>query len=155
MSVDQVQEFALAVKAAFREIERRSNEAMRPLGITVAQAEAILIIGEREPMALKELGEQIIAESGHPSRLVDRMVEAGLVQRRIPPDNRRRVELTLTPRGRELTGPILEVLREVLTWAGGALTGQDLPAALAALHAVLRDSPLAAVIANQRQTPRQ
>jgi len=74
-----------------RELERRINEAMQPLGLTAPQADAIVVIGDAEPLSLKELGELLIAEAGHPSRLVDRLVEGGLVERRIPKGDRRRV----------------------------------------------------------------
>ena len=47
-------------------------------------------------------GDLLIAESGHPSRMVDRLVEAGLVTRRSATDDRRRVVLTLTAGGRRL-----------------------------------------------------
>src|SRR4051794_34681348 len=93
-------ELGLLVKAGQRELERRMNEAMRPLGLTGAQADALAVIGQAGPLSLKDLGELLIAEAGHPSRLVDRMVEAGLVERRAAGDDRRRVELSLTPQGR-------------------------------------------------------
>lgn len=133
--------FAQAVKAASREMERRLNEAMRPLGITGPQAEAIVIIAAHEPMALKDLGRRLIAEAGHPSRLVDRLVDGGHVERKIPDDNRRRVELTLTPRGRDLLPLILQARATIMAWGAKALSGCDLDAALSALHAVLDGEP--------------
>src|SRR5438046_10087076 len=75
---------------------------MRPLGLTGAQGDAITVIGQAGPLSLKELGELLIAEAGHPSRLVDRLVEAGLVERRSADDDRRRIVLSLTARGRKL-----------------------------------------------------
>src|SRR5918996_925815 len=96
--VDPLFEFALSVKALQRELERASNELMKPLGLTGPQA---------EPIALKDLGRLLIAEAGHPSRLVDRLVEAGLVERRSAEEDRRRVVLSLTPRGRRLQKRIL------------------------------------------------
>ncbi|WP_433443447.1 hypothetical protein [Nonomuraea sp. CA-141351] len=73
-------------------------------------------------------------------------MDAGLVQRRIPSDDRRRVELTLTPRGRALTSEIIQAQQSMLAWGAEALAGHDVPAVLAALHAILRDSPLADVL---------
>lgn len=143
---DQVLTLAQTIKAAQREIERRSSEALRHLDVTPAQAEAVLIIGGNEPLALRELGARLIAESGHPSRLVDRLVDAGLVQRRVPPDDRRRVELTLTPRGQALVPEIVRAQQGMLAWGAQALAGHDVPAVLAALHAILRDSPLLDVL---------
>ena len=72
----------MSIKAAQRELERRQNEAMRPLGLTGAQADALVVIGQAGPLSLNELGDLLIAEAGHPSRLVDRLVEAGFVERR-------------------------------------------------------------------------
>src|ERR687891_48314 len=100
--VDPLFEFALSVKALQRELERGSNELMKPLGLTGPQADALVVIGQAEPIALKDLGRLLIAEAGHPSRLVDRLVEAGLVERRAAAEDRRRVELKLTPAGRRL-----------------------------------------------------
>ena len=39
---------------------------MRLLGVSGAQADAITVIGQAGPLSLKELGELLIAESGHP-----------------------------------------------------------------------------------------
>src|SRR5688500_2753385 len=112
----------MSIKAARRELERRQNEAMRPLGLTAAQADALVVIGQAGPLSLNELGELLIAEAGHPSRLVDRLVEAGLVERRPATDDRRRVELTLTARGRKLQKRIL-ASRESVLELGRAIVG--------------------------------
>src|SRR5918999_1573845 len=107
LRVDPLFELALMVKAGQRELERRMNDAMRPLGLTAAQADALTVIGQAGPLSLKELGELLIAEAGHPRRLVDRLVEAGLVERRAADDDRRRIELSLTQRGRRLENRVL------------------------------------------------
>ena len=80
-AVNPLFEFALAVKAIQRELERQTNDVMRPLGLTGAQADALAVIGQAGPLSLQQLGDLLIAESGHPSRLVDRLVGAGLVNR--------------------------------------------------------------------------
>jgi DNA-binding MarR family transcriptional regulator len=137
----EVLTFAQVVKAASREMERRFNEAMRPLGVTGPQAEAIVIIGTHEPLSLKELGRRLIAEAGHPSRLVDRLVDGGHVHRKVPSDNRRKVELTLTPHGRALLPRILQARREMLDWGAQMLEGVDMTVVLSALRAVLGEDP--------------
>ena len=121
MGVDPLFELALGVKAVQRELERLGNEAMRPLGLTGAQADALVVIGQAGPLSLKELGELLIAEAGHPSRLVDRLVEAGYVERRPAAGDRRRVDLSLTPAGRRLEkrveaarDSILDLMRQLL-----------------------------------------
>src|SRR5688572_18445031 len=93
------------------------NEALEPLEITAAQADAIFVIGQAEPVSLKELGDLLIAEAGHPSRLVDRLVEADLVTRRAAENDRRRIELTLTARGRRFEKRIRAVREETFELA--------------------------------------
>jgi DNA-binding MarR family transcriptional regulator len=149
--VEPLFEFALSIKAVQRELERRINEAMQPLGLTAAQADAVVVIGEAEPRALKELGGLLIAEAGHPSRLGDRLVEAGLVARRIPGDDRRRVELTLTKGGRELKARIVTA-REQLSELARALLGErDLDPALEVLRQLVPHTAYAELIARRRE----
>ncbi|HEY3505191.1 MAG TPA: MarR family transcriptional regulator [Actinocatenispora sp.] len=144
--MEQLLEFALVVKATHREIQRRLNELLRPLGVTAAQAEAILVIGDAGPLSLKELGELVIAETGHPSRLVDRLVEAGLVVRREVEEDRRRIELTLSPRGRRLQTHIAQAHGTLLSWGRQATDGHDIGVAIEAMRALLEEGPLAATV---------
>lgn len=148
--MDPVLELAISVKALQREIERLMNEAVRPLGLTAAQAEAIVVIGQAGPLSLKELGELLIAEAGHPSRLVDRLVDAGFVERGAAGGDRRRVELTLTSRGRELEKRVLAAHARVLDAGHARLGGRDPSPALDLLRALLADTPYAELIARRR-----
>ncbi len=149
--MDPLFELALMLKAGQREFERRTNEAMRPLGVSGAQADAITVIGQAGPLSLKELGELLIAESGHPSRLVDRLVSAGWVERRPAEADRRQVELALTAKGRELDRKISETRRQALE-AGRQLIGdRDLEPALALMRDLLQFSDFEQLIARRRE----
>lgn len=148
--MDPLFEFALLVKAAQREFERASNELMKPLGLTGPQADALVVIGQAEPIALKDLGGLLIAEAGHPSRLVDRLVEGGLVERRTAADDRRRVELRLTAAGRRLAKRVTKA-REALFEAGrGSVDEKQLASAVALLRDTLATSPLGELIERRR-----
>jgi DNA-binding MarR family transcriptional regulator len=149
--VDPLLELALLVKAGQRELERRMNDAMRPLGLTAAQADALVVIGQAEPLSLKDLGELLIAEAGHPSRLVDRLVEAGLVERRAAGDDRRRVELSLTSRGRRLEKRILAAREEVLELGRELIGDRDLGPALDLMRDLVQYTPFAALILRRRE----
>jgi DNA-binding MarR family transcriptional regulator len=149
--VDPLFELGLLIKAGQRDFERRANEAMRPLGLTGAQADAITVIGQAGPLSLKELGELLIAEAGHPSRLVDRLVDAGLVERRPAEDDRRRIVLSLTARGRRLEKRIQAAREEQLT-LGHALIGErDLEPALELLRDLAQFSPYEELINRRRE----
>lgn len=141
----------MLVKAAQRELERRSNDVMRPLGLTAAQADALTVIAQAGPLSLKALGELLIAEAGHPSRLVDRLVEAGLVTRQAAGDDRRRVELSLTAEGRRLEERI-GVARESLLRLGQELIGdRDLAPALHLLRDLVEHTAYAELIARREE----
>ncbi len=147
--MDPVVELVLLVKAVHRDIERRINEAMQPMGLTSAQADAIQVIAQKQPLSLKELGGLLIAEAGHPSRLVDHLVEAGLVERRVAAGDRRRVELSLTAAGRRLHKRVL-LARQRVTALGHQLIGtRDITPALEVLREIGRQSAYAELIARR------
>ncbi|MFL5781906.1 MAG: MarR family winged helix-turn-helix transcriptional regulator [Thermoleophilaceae bacterium] len=149
--MDDLYEFALSVKAVERELGRWINEAMRPLGITAAQADALLVIGSAEPVSLKDLGDLLIAEAGHPSRLVDRLVAAGLVAREPAQADRRRVELSLTPSGRRLAKRVERARADVMDLGRQALAGRDLGPVLRLLRELLAATPYGELIARRRE----
>jgi MarR family transcriptional regulator, organic hydroperoxide resistance regulator len=149
--VDPLVELVLCVKAAQRELERRMNDAMRPLGLTGAQADALVVIGQAGPLSLQALGDLLIAEAGHPSRLVDRLVEAGLVDRRPAEDDRRRIVLSLTPAGRRREKRVQAARESVLDLGRQLIGDRDLEPALELLRDLLQHSSFAELIARRRE----
>src|SRR4029453_2618106 len=99
-----VQTLALLVKAAYRAGMREVNAALADLRLTAAQAEALAVLAQAAPLSLNQLGGLLIAEGGHPSRLVDRLVSPGWVARQEAIEDRGRVTLRLTPAGARLPG---------------------------------------------------
>ena len=144
-------EFGLWVKGMQRELERGSNELMKPLGLTGPQADALVVIGQSEPINLKDLGELLIAEAGHPSRLVDRLVEAGLVERRPAADDRRRVELSLTPAGRRTAKRVVATRQALFDAGGGNVGRKELESVLRVFRRLMQDSALADLIERRRR----
>ena len=70
------------VLAAQREGSRRLTQELRAIRLTPSQSEVLRILGDHGPLSLTGLGELLVCESGsNPSRLVDRLVGAGLVER--------------------------------------------------------------------------
>jgi MarR family transcriptional regulator, organic hydroperoxide resistance regulator len=148
--VDPLFEFALCVKALQRELERGSNELMKPLGVTGPQADALVVIGQAEPIALKDLGRLLLAEAGHPSRLVDRLVEAGLVERRAAEDDRRRVELKLTAAGRRLARRVEKARQDLFNASRPHVDEKRLSAATALFRQLLEGAPAGDLLERRR-----
>lgn len=124
--MDDIEELGLLMKAAMREAERRINEALRPLHLTACQAEVLDLLDRYGVMSLGDLGALMVAEGGHPSRLIDRMVQAGLVSRQSAGDDRRRLELLPTDRGRALSAQARAAKEPFRDWVRSQIEGSDL-----------------------------
>ncbi len=94
-----VEELRYLILAAQREGNRMLAEALHPLELTPSQAEVLRVLQEQQPLSLIALGDLLICETGSPSRLVNGMVEAGLIVRLPSLKNGRMVTLTLTEKG--------------------------------------------------------
>ena len=155
--MDPLFELALSVKAGHRALERLMNDAVAPLGVTGLQADALSVIGQSGEVSLTDLGGLLIAEAGHPSRLVDRLVASGHVERRPSPQDRRRVVLSLTAKGHELRRAIDTARTEVLAMVRPLVDGDDVAAALRLFRALLPHTDHGAVVERRRALgwPRQ
>lgn len=104
-----VEELRYLILAAQREGSRTFTEILKPLGITTSQSEVLRVLYEHQPLSLIELGDLLVCETGSPSRLVNRLVEAGLVQMSPSEVDLRKVKLTLTPNGVEKVSCIIAI----------------------------------------------
>lgn len=83
-----------------RLIGKRFEQRARSLGLSRAQWRALAHLQRREGINQSRLAELLELEPISLARLVDRMEEAGLVERRSDPGDRRAHRLYLTPRAR-------------------------------------------------------
>ena len=149
--LEPFEELSLLIKAVYRETQRQLTEAFHDLGITPAQAEVLLVLYQAEPMSLGELGDYLIAEGGHPSRLVDRLVQSGDVERRSAVDDRRRLELLLTDQGLLLAQQVMAVKQKLLAVANPLMAQHDLAPMKQLLEAYLQKSRWAKTVERRRQ----
>ncbi|MGK2309682.1 MarR family winged helix-turn-helix transcriptional regulator [Cutibacterium sp. V947] len=110
-----VLEFSSELKRFVAELNAALAALFRPLGLTCVQADALMTLGELGPVSLKELAGCLVAESGHPSRLVSRLVDLGYVTRSASSDDGRAVILTLTEEGASLAAAAADVRAPLLT----------------------------------------
>lgn len=102
LDVEAVLAFSFEVKSFVTELNAALTAAFRPLGLTCVQADALMALATLGSATLKELSAHLVAESGHPSRLVSRLVERGLIARSESATDRRAVTLELTELGAEM-----------------------------------------------------
>ena len=138
------------VLAAQREGNRQLGQALRALGLTPAQSEVLRILGEHEPLTLSGIGELLVCESGsNPSRLVDRLVSAGLVERVTSADDRRQLTLTLSPEGRRAESRVRDVEAALYARIDTALEGLDVRPALELLRRLSTGEPAGEALAKR------
>lgn len=108
------EELRYLILAIQREGNRLLAAELRPLGVTPSQAEVLQVLADHQPLTLLGLGELLVCETGgSPSRLVDRLVAAGLVRRNTDPADRRQITLTLTEHGHRLSAQIAAVEQQL------------------------------------------
>ena len=141
------------ILAAQREGNRLLAQALRPLGITPSQAEVIRILRDRHSLTLNGLGDLLVCESGNsPSRLVDRLTSAGLVDRQVSAHDRRHIELTLTDEGLRLAGHIIAIEDELYRSLDAAGEGYDLGQIIGFLRGFVADLPAGEAVARREAT---
>jgi MarR family transcriptional regulator, organic hydroperoxide resistance regulator len=121
------------VLAAQREGNRMFAAALKPLGLTPAWAETISVLAEREPLTIRELGLLLVCEGEHPSRLVNRMVSAGLLTTEPSPDDDRARWIKLTPAARVLLPRLREIEDQLHTAIEKTVNSTNLDACRAVL----------------------
>jgi DNA-binding MarR family transcriptional regulator len=123
------------VLAAQREGNRRLTRELRVIGLTPSQSEVLRILGDHAPLSLTGLGELLVCETGkNPSRLVDRLVGAGLVERAIAHDDRRHVRLRLTGAGRAAEAAVRDVEDRLYAFVDAATADLDMRPVIEALR---------------------
>ncbi|MDB5051619.1 MAG: MarR family transcriptional regulator [Fibrobacteres bacterium] len=114
--------------ASFRYALRRflhfSEESVRALGTEPQQHQALLAVEGfpgREYVSLGELAEKLQIKHHSAVGLVNRMVKQELLMRKPSREDRRRVHVMLTPRGKDLLERLSAVHREELRRLGPQL----------------------------------
>jgi DNA-binding MarR family transcriptional regulator len=110
-----------AFRYAVRRFLRFSEMAAAQVGLTGQHYQAMLIVRacpEDRRITINELAQQLLIKHNTAVELVDRLVRQTLVAREPSAADRRKVELRLTPRGRQLLAQLAAVHRAELQRIG-------------------------------------
>ncbi|MDF2812788.1 MAG: MarR family transcriptional regulator [Microvirga sp.] len=120
----------LRVWFRFIRLHRRATSAiagvLKSIGLSIPQFDLLSTLTEREGLSQQELAERLYVTKGNVSGLLDRMVEAGLVERRTIPGDRRSNALHLTPKGRALAEQGIAAQKAYVEATLGSLRPEDL-----------------------------
>lgn len=145
--MNSLEQLRYLVLAAQREGNKVLLNLLRPHGVTPAQAEVLRVVADHGPLSLVELGTLLVCENGSPSRLVDGLVSAELLDRIPAAADRRRVILTLTDSGRAKEMEIRGVEKQLHSSFGLLLGEADVDAVNEVLRTLVAGRPAGDAVA--------
>ena len=144
-----IEELRYLILAAQREGNRLFAEALRPLRLTPSQAEVLRVLQDHEPLSLIALGDLLVCETGSPSRLVQGLVEDGLVERTSSATDKRMVTLRLTSLGRERAESVGAVESQFYEANASVVKDAPLPELLELLWRFVEGKPAGTALARR------
>lgn len=100
-----------------RYCEDKIRQHLQPLldeaGLSPEHWRVMALLHEQPGLGAGAIASGAVLPSASVTRHVDKLVERGMVVRRVDPDDRRRVVLALSPRGAEVATGLLAVERQV------------------------------------------
>lgn len=108
------QEAQLSVVRTASMLTDSFDRMLKPYGITAAQFNVLRILRGAQPEGLcrNELRQRLLTRMPDVSRLLDRMVDAGLVERAREGEDRRKVRTRITPKARRLIDKLDDIVAE-------------------------------------------
>jgi len=110
MDDERIQLMGLIVRTHKRLTDSLGRELEQSVGIPLVFFDVLIHVGGAPDgrLTMSRLSADVALTTGGVTRLVDRMVDAGLVARQNCPNDRRSVHVVLTPEGRAVLGRAVE-----------------------------------------------
>ncbi len=99
--------------AAARSVTGLYTPLLKPLGLTYTQYLVFLVLWEKDGITVGEICDRLMLDNGTVSPLLNRMRQAGYVEKRRSEADDRVVEIFLTQAGRDLQEKAKDVPRQV------------------------------------------
>ncbi|MCR4400159.1 MAG: MarR family transcriptional regulator [Syntrophomonadaceae bacterium] len=98
--------------ALTRKVSRAYNSLCARHGVTASQSFVLFDLLDHEGSSVKDIAARIQLDSPAVTGLIDRLHKEGLLQRAEDPNDRRSLQIFLTPKGRALAEAMLPMGRE-------------------------------------------
>ena len=114
------------------------GNTLQPYGLSLQQFNVLRILRGRNGAAasLESVTGDMIHRMSNTSRLVDKLLEKGLVERVLCPENRRKVNIFITQRGLKLLKKIDRVINQTEETLTASLSKQELDQLLQLLNKI-------------------
>ncbi len=112
----------------YHRVTDRFNAVLKPFDISLPQFNVLRILRgmDGKPAHLGTLNERMVTPMSNTTRLVDKLVRKGLVNRRVCPNNRRKIEIQITREGLEALNAIDPVIESVEHEVFGNMSDREL-----------------------------
>jgi MarR family transcriptional regulator for hemolysin len=118
-------EFAFTVNDVARMLRTYADHKARQFGMTRAQWAVLARLDRFEGLKQSELAEMLDLQPISLTRLLDRLCDSGLIERRADPNDRRAKRLFLTPAARPLLERLGDLGEEMMTTALAGVTRES------------------------------
>ncbi len=108
-------EVAFTINDVARLLRTYADQRARDLGMTRAQWAVLARIEKSEGLKQIELADTLDLQPISLTRLIDRLCESGLIERRSDPDDRRAKRLYLTPAARPVLDGLARLGKDMMT----------------------------------------
>lgn len=104
------------------------GNSLKPFEVSLQQFNVLRILrGQKgKPANLSTLNERMVTKMSNTTRLVDKLLVKGYVNRSVCPSNRRKVEIVLTDQGAEALAKMDELVAEAENHVVGNLSKKEL-----------------------------
>ncbi len=128
-----------ALQVAEKAVSRERHRRLAAAGLTPAQAQILTTLHAQNPLSLNELADALPTDAP-PSRVVSTLVDRNLLSRHDKPNDRRQVELGLSPLGKKKVMEIRRIEQALTRWATKRLQRMPIKSAQKTLAALGDDS---------------
>jgi MarR family transcriptional regulator, organic hydroperoxide resistance regulator len=101
-------------------------QTLKPTGLSIPQFDVLSTLTEQQGLSQSDLAQRLYVTKGNVSGLIDRLVDAGYVERRSAPGDRRSNALFLTTAGEKVAGEGLRLQKAFVAETLGRLAPADL-----------------------------
>jgi MarR family transcriptional regulator for hemolysin len=143
-------EFAFTIMDVARLLKTYADQRARQFGISRAQWAVLVRIDRNEGLKQTELADILDLQPISLTRLLDRLAENGLIERRADPNDRRANRLYLTPAAKPLLDQLADLGADMMETVLGGISTASIERMLKELGAV-KDNLRSAIARNTNQ----
>lgn len=143
-------EFPFMIMDVARLLKTYADQRARQFGISRAQWAVLARIDRNEGLKQSELAEMLDLQPITLTRLLDRLADNGLIERRADPNDRRANRLYLTPAAKPLLGRLADLGADIMDTALDGVSSTSIERMMKELSAV-KDNLRSAIAANSNQ----